>query len=179
MAPQIEPRHRRYLVAGVVVVSVALWLILDSLGVGVPPLRRFWPIFAVIGGLASIVDYLIGGRVPASLGKGVAGIGVGILFFAFTYGQLSWLEVGDWLPALPLITGAGLLATWFGGNRTPPFLVLGVVGVALGATFYVDNFAWLERLMPPPALVWGVLLLVLGGYLVWRSVRRSRGSQDQ
>ncbi|MEM7050304.1 MAG: hypothetical protein AAF604_11630 [Acidobacteriota bacterium] len=177
VTPSASGARRRYLVVGVVVVAVALWLLLDAAGVGVPPLRQFWPVFAILGGLASAVDFFVGTRRPSSLGKAAAGIGTGALFFSLTYGYLSWRPLLDWLPGIPLIVGFALLTTWLaGGLRKPPLLVWGAVLAGLGLTAFASRYDWLERILPSPIVFWAVLLLALGLYMIWRAFRKDRGT---
>ena len=38
----------------------------------------------------------------------------------------------------------------------------GLVGVGLGLTFYGFHYDWLARILPSPAVLWGILLLILG-----------------
>ncbi|MEM7481248.1 MAG: hypothetical protein AAF481_08750 [Acidobacteriota bacterium] len=176
MPPDSTPRNRRGLmVAGAVVVTVAIWLLLDALGVGVPSLKRFWPAFVLVGGLASVVDFLVGSRRPASLGRGVAGIGFAVLFFALTYGRLSWRPLLDWLPGLPLVAGLALIATWLAGRgRRASLMASGLILTGVGVSGFAARFDWLERLLPSPVIFWAVLLLVVGLFMIWRAVRSNR-----
>ncbi|MCB1054807.1 MAG: hypothetical protein KDD11_04755 [Acidobacteria bacterium] len=172
-----SPRPRRlYLVGGVIVVAVALWLLLEAAGLPVPELARWWPVFVILGGLASLADFFVGSREAGSIGKGVFGIGVACLCLGFTVGSLSWSHVGSWAPALPLIFGAAFLAAWIAdGFETSGFLVAGLVGVGLGLTFYGFHYDWLARILPSPAVLWGILLLILGAFLLWRNFRPKSG----
>lgn len=171
MTASARPR-RGYLILGSVVIFLALWLLLGAAGFAVPELARFWPIFAVLGGVASIADYFGGTRAPASFGRGWAAIGTGALLFAFTYDKVGVFAVGRWWPALPLIAGAGFFATWLAGSRKTPYLVVGLLGLALGVTSGIGRFEWLARVLPAPGVIWGVLLLALGVYLLWKNLRR-------
>jgi hypothetical protein len=165
--------QRRYLVAGVIVLAIAGWLLLPALGVALPPLARSWPVFILLGGLASVADFFVGSRAPGSLGRGVFGMGLGLLCFGFSTGRWGFFEdFFLWFPALPLIIGAGFLATWLAdGRRRHKQLIAGVVGVGLGITGFAHRFDWLHRLIPSPAVFWGLLLLVLGAVLLWQNFR--------
>ncbi len=171
--------RRWYLVGGVVVIAVAVWLLLASMGVAVPGLVRIWPGFVTLGALASVLDFFVGSRRASSLGQGVAGLGLSWLLFGFTFGWLEWRQVGGWWPALPLIAGLALLTSYVAGKATAPLqLILGTIGLGLGLTFFAPHVPWLDRLLPPPAVAWGILLLLLGGVLVWRTLagRRDGGA---
>jgi len=162
--------RRWALVAGIVVITLALWLLLDSMGVAVPSLGRFWPIFPLLGGLASIADFFIGSRRPSSLGRGIIATGLALLMFAFIYQVLDWRQVGQWWSAVPLIAGTAFFSSWLvGGRKKPPLLVLGASGIGLGLTGLAPHLDWLERLLPPAAVFWGILLLIVGIYLLWRA----------
>ncbi len=174
MVEEQSSSRRRYLVAGVVVVTVALWLLLDSMGVAVPSWKRFWPVFPLLGGLVSTAFFFLRQGKPGALGKGVAGILTGLLFFSFTYGHLDWRQFGQWWSAIPLILGLAFLATWVAGKMSqPPYLILALIGMGLGLTGFSAHFDWLEKLMPPAAVVWGVALLGIGGLFIWRSMKKS------
>jgi len=154
---------RWYLAAGVVVIAVALWLILESVGVGLPPLNRFWPIFVVLGGLGFIADYFAGSRTPSSLGRGVMGLGMSVLFFAFSTDAIGWRGFLDWWPAVPAIFGAGFLASWFAGRmESQVHLVLGALCLGLGLTGLATRYDWFAKIIPSPAILWAVLLLIVG-----------------
>lgn len=178
MSPSPSPR-RAYLVGGVIVLAVALWLLLQAAGVPVPDLSRYWPLFILLGGLASIADFFVGSRSAGSVGQGVFGIGLSFLCFGFTVYDLTWHNPGSWLPALPLILGAAFVATWIAeGFQTSSFLVAGVVGIGLGLTGYGLHYDWLARILPSPAVLWGIILLILGIFLLWRNFRPRGGSGE-
>ncbi len=164
------------LVIGVAAATGGLWLLLNGLDVGVPPFKRLWPILFVLAGVAAWVDLAALSRRPSSAGWGLALFGLGVLFFALTMGYTSLSRALDWLPAFPMILGLSLLATWIAEQRrTSNLVVAGTVLVALGLLGFAARFDWLERLLPSAQIIWAVLLLVCGGYLVVRFARSSRG----
>jgi hypothetical protein len=175
---QPVPPKRWYLAAGVVVIAVALWLILESLGVGLPPLGRFWPLFVVLGALGFIADFFAGSRTPSSLGRGVGGLGMAVLFFAFSTDAIGWRDFFAWWPALPAIFGASFLASWFAGKmQVQSHLVLGAVGIGLGLTGLAAHYRWFAKIVPSPAILWAILLLVVGIILLRKTfVGRGGGS---
>jgi hypothetical protein len=147
---------------------------LDIMGVNVPSWGKFWPIFPLLGGVISSVFFFLRDGRPGALGKGVAGILLGLLFFSFTYGHLDWRRFGQWWPAIPLIIGVAFLATWVAGKMTqPPYLVLALLGMGLGLTGFSARYDWLEKIMPPVAVVWVIILLAVGGLFVWRGMKKS------
>ncbi len=177
MASDSSTGRRLALIGGIVVITLALWLLLGAMGVAVPSLGRFWPIFPLLGGLASIVDFFVGSRRPSSLGRGIVATGFALLMFAFTYHVLDWQRVGQWWPAVPLIAGTAFFSSWLvGGRQKPALLVLGSIGIGLGLTGLAPHLSWLERLLPPVAVFWGLVLLVLGIYLLWRALGRREAS---
>ena len=164
----IGRNSRLTLIVGSVVLLVGFWLLLDSLGVPVPPLGRHWPFFLVLGGLASLADWAFVSRRPGSLGQGVVGIGLGILAYLLVFDRLMWQDFGNWWPALFLIAGVAWLATWAAdgmvGSRR---LTLGLVSVGLAITGWGWQMVHVE-------VLWAVILLVLGGLLLWRTLRHRR-----
>lgn len=169
--------RRWALIAGITVVALALWLLMDAMGINVPSLSRFWPIFPLLGGLASVADYFVGSRRPSSIGRGIFAAGLALLMFAFNYQVLDWRRVGQWWPALPLIFGAAFFSSWLvGGRQKPKLLVAGAVGLGIGLTGLAPHLNWLDRLLPPVAVFWGGLLLLLGIYLLWRAFRKDEAT---
>lgn len=170
--PEPSTPRRWYLVAGVTVISIALWLLLESAGVPVPSAKLYWPIFILPGALASIADFFIGSRRATSVGRGVAAIGFACLFFAFSFGRLGFGSFFDWWPAIPLIAGAGFLTTFFADRmQTASYLVTGIIFFGIGLSFWAHRFDLLQKLLPSPAVSWGILLLILGIYLVGKTLR--------
>lgn len=159
-------RTRIALVLGTVVLAVGLWLLLDSAGMGVPDLGRHWPAFLIFGGLASLLDWAVVSRRPGSAGQAVVGVGLGILFYLLELDRLAWRDFGDWWPSLFLIAGLAYLTAWaadrFDSSR---FLAVGLVLLGLAAT----GWGWqLLKLQ----VMWALILLAIGGFLLWRTLRR-------
>lgn len=173
-----EPRtsSRLPLIVGVGALTGGLWLFLNAQGVGVPPFKRLWPILFVLAGLAILADWLFLSRRAGSAGWAVLFIGLGVLFFTLTLGYTTLASALDWLPAFPAIFGLALLTGWMAGGRAEANLaVAGVVLLGLGVLGFGARFDWLKEILPSAQVVWAVLLLVCGGYLVWRTVGKSRG----
>jgi hypothetical protein len=163
--PDAGRNTRISLVAGVSVLAVGLWLLLGSFGVPVPPLERHWPVFLLLGGAASLLDWARVSRRPGSLGQAVAGFGLGILFYLMVFDRLPWRDADAWWPALFLVAGLAWLATWAaGGRRSSRHFSLGLVSVGLALT------GWGWQLVRAEVM-WAVILLAIGGFLVWRTLR--------
>ncbi len=162
---------RRLLVIGSVVLSVGAWLLLHSLGVPVPDLSRHWPLFLLLGGVASLLDYFFLSSRPAACGIGVFGLGLGILFYLFSLSKLSLGDISLWGPAIPLVLGLAFLATWFVGQpRAPSLLTLGVVGLGLALSGWGWRIVRIESL-------WALVLLAIGGFFIWRAVKQGRSNR--
>ncbi len=176
--PEASAPRRWYLVVGVTVIVIALWLLLESAGVPVPSAKTYWPIFILPGAIASMVDFFIGSRRATSMGRGVAALGFSALFFAFSFGHLGFFNFFDWWPAIPLIAGAGFVTTFFADRmQTASYLVTGVIFLGIGLTFWVHRFDLLRKIMPSPTVAWGILLLGLGVYLVSKTLRGKKKSE--
>lgn len=164
---------RLALLLGFVGFFLGAWLLLDASGVDLPPLARWWPIFVALGGLASLLDYLLLSHKPRSAGQAVFGFGLAAYFFLFSFGHVDGFdEFLDWLPTLPTIIAAAVLTTWWvAGRRSRNLLVIGTVLLGLGGTGFLLRFEKLREILPTAQILWAVLLLLAGGYLVWRTFR--------
>lgn len=164
--PQEGERGTRIaLVLGTVVVAVGLWLLLDSFGVPVPDLGEHWPIFLILGGLASAVDWAWVSRRSGSAGQAVVGIGLGILFYLLELDRLQWRDFDDWWPSLFLIAGLAYCTAWAAGRfQSSRRLTAGLVLLGLAAT----GWGWqLLKLQ----VMWAVILLAIGAFVLWRTLR--------
>ncbi|MDX1630632.1 MAG: hypothetical protein R3234_02125 [Thermoanaerobaculia bacterium] len=166
---QAPPWTRRALVVAAVFLAVGLWMVLDALGISPPPLSNHWPLFLILGGLASGVDFLAISRRPGALGLAVTGAGLGIVFYLLVLEAVQWTAPRLWIPGILLTFGLALLSTWGADpDRSPRTLVAGTVLTGLAVTFW----SWVEIPMP---LFWGLLFLCLGGVILY-SVFRRRGA---
>ncbi len=174
--PQPRKSYGLPLAVGIAAVIGGLWLFLNAQGVGVPPFKDLWPVLLVFAGGASIADYLYLSRQPRSAGVAVAWIGFGVLFFALTLGYTSMGKWLDWLPSFPMILGLAMAVTWLADQRRNDNLVIAAgVLVVLGLLGFASRFDWLLRILPSAQVVWALLLLGGGGYLVWRTISKARG----
>ena len=163
------------LAIGVAAVTGGLWLFLNAQGVGVPQFKRLWPVLLLLAGCASMADYLFLSRHPRAAGTALAWTGFGVLGFALTLGYTSWNKILDWLPSFPMIIGLSMAATWLAGRRKNDNLVIAAgILVVLGLLGFASRFDWLLRILPSAQVVWALLLLAGGGYLVWRTIARAR-----
>ncbi len=173
-SPASRPRTglRMSLIAAFVLITVGAWLFLESQGYGVPPMSRYWPIFLAVGGLASLVDFFALSRNPASAGQAVFGFGMTLALLAFTLGWISWRGIIDWLPSLPTIVGAALLTTWFANQMKGGLVLPGALLFGFGILGFALRFEQFREMLPSGQVIWAVLLLGLGGVMVWRIFAR-------
>ncbi len=163
------------LAIGIAAFIGGLWLFLNAQGVGVPPFKDLWPILLIFAGIASAADYLYLSRQPRSAGIALAWIGFGVLAFALTLSYTSLDRIFDWLPSFPMIVGLSMAVTWLAAGRKSDNLVIAAgVLVVLGLLGFASRFDWLLRILPSAQVVWALLLLAGGGYLVWRTISRAR-----
>lgn len=150
------------------------WLLLDSTGVDLPPMSRHWPLFIAVGGLASLVDYLVFSRRAGAAGQSIFGLGLAAWFYVFSLGHVdTWGEFLDWLPALPTLVGVAMLVTWWlSDERRAGLMMMGVIALGLGLTGLAIQFEAFREMLPPAQMVWALLLLVAGGLLLWRTFRK-------
>lgn len=165
--------RRMPLIFAFVVIVLGAWLLLEAFGVSVPRFSRIWPLFIAVGGVASLLDYLIISRRPRSAGQAVFGILLSIVGFAFSNGAFSWGELLDWLPALPIIIGLSMLTTWAADGRNDSGLFAGaLVVIGIGILGILARFDFLRNLLPSAQVVWAVGLLFVGIVVAWRVFNR-------
>lgn len=146
--------------------ALGLWMVLDALGVSPPPLSRHWPLFLILGGLASAADFLAISRRPGALGLAVTGVGLGVVFYLLVLDVVQWTAPRLWIPGVLLTFGLALLTTWGADpDRSPRSLVSGTILSGLAVTFW----SWVEI---PMALFWGVLFVGLGGVILYSVLAR-------
>lgn len=169
-APRSPKRSKRApLIFAFVVIIVGLWLLAEAMGYDVPPFSRIWPVFLVIGGVASLLDYLAISRKARSAGQAALGIGLGAIFFVFTLGYARWGNFLDWLPAVPLVIGGAMLVTWaVAGRRDTGLFTAAMVVLALGLLGIFARFQFLRELLPSAQVVWAIALLFVGVLVAWR-----------
>ncbi len=166
---------RMALVGGLFFLTGGLWLLLDQMGVSVPSFREGWPIFFLLWGVASLIDYLAISRRPRSAGHAMFGIGFGVLGFAISMDFTTWRRALDWLPSLPTILGLSILTAWIaGGRRNEGLPVAGSVLVGIGLAGFAARFDVLQRILPSVQVLWAILLLAVGGFLTWRAFARNQ-----
>lgn len=174
-SPKQPPRTglRLTLVAAFVLLTVGAWLFLEAQGFAVPPMSKYWPIFIAVGGLASLVDYLALSRSPTSAGQAVFGVGLCFALLAFTLGWVGWRGLLDWLPSLPTIFGLSMLTTWAANRMRGGLVIPGALLLGFGVLGFALRFERFRELIPSGQILWAVLLLGLGGFLLWRIFGRS------
>ena len=152
-----------------------LWLFLDSQDFGLPPFREAWPGLLLIAAVAAWIDFLALSRRPGSAGWGMFWIGFTILGFALSLGHTRWTRILDWLPGIPAICGVSLLVTWLAGRRRDENqLVAGGILIALALVGFAARHDLLLKILPSAQVIWAFLLVAVGGFLVWRSVKGTR-----
>ena len=172
-----RPSKRGPLIFAFVVIVVGLWLLAEAMGYAVPPLSKIWPVFLVIGGVASLLDYLTISRKPRSAGQAALGIGLGAICFVFTLGYARWGDFLDWLPAVPIVIGAAMLATWAAAGKRDTGLFTGaMVVLALGLLGIFARFQFLRDLLPSAQVVWAIGLLFVGVLVAWRVFSNNDGA---
>ncbi len=160
---------------GLMAVVGGLWLLLNSMEVGVPRFKDLWPILFIAAGIGSLIDYFFLLRRPSSAGWAMAWIGFGALAFALTFDFTSLAKILDWLPSFPTIIGLSLLATWLADKRqNDNLMIAGGVLIVLGLMGYGARFDWLKHILPSAQMLWAFILLAGGGYLVWRTVIKTK-----
>ena len=168
---EARPGSRSALTFGLVALFGGLWLFLDAQGVGVPRFKELWPTLLLLAAVSALVDYLFLSRRPSAAGFSLAWLGFGILGFFGVHHFSSWSQVLNWLPSVPTIIGLALLVTWFASGRQGDNLpVAGGILVGLGLMGFGARFDILRRILPSAQVLWAVLLLAGGGFLIYRAL---------
>lgn len=150
---------RGTLVTMAICLSVALWLLVGALGGTVPSLKRWWPLFILIGGGASAFSFYQS-RTSAALTKALLGLGWGAFFLLFTLRYFEWREAYRLWPVVVFILFVAALGGW---------VASGVRGLGLGITAFLSlgialtgaHFQWTLPLIPPPAISWAFVLMAI------------------
>lgn len=150
-----------------------LWLFLNAQDVNVPEFKRLWPTLLLLAAGASLFDFFALSRRPSSAGWALGWFGLAVLGFALSLEYTRWSRILDWLPSLPTILGLSFWTTYAAGARkTDHLVVAGGVLVGLGLMGFMARYDVLQRIIPSAQVLWAVLLLIGGGFLVWRAVAR-------
>lgn len=165
-----SPSHAGSVIGGLIIIAIGVWFLLGALGVRLPGLGQFWPIFPMLGGLAFIGMYLFGDEEePGILIPGVSGFLVGLFFFLVTLGPLEWADLALWWPIFPLIGGIAFVITWFVDRDEPGLLVPGFGGVIVGLVGFLFTLGDLD-----PSWIaqgWPLILIVVGLLILAQSLR--------
>ncbi len=170
---------------GGVLVALGTYLLLAKLGLDTPDLGTLWPIFPFTLGVAFLASFFGGeSRDPGPVCPGTLGVLLGLFFFAFTLGFLSWEDMGVLWPCFPLIVGLSFLATWLAYRGKQPGLLvpaginllvgLGGLALTLGVVdLDTAQLAW------PIALIAVGVAIVLHALFSGRARRRSVGGAGE
>ena len=149
-------------IGGLVLIALGIWFFLSTLGVRLPDVGNFWPIFPTLAGLAFIVAYARQ-RDAGLLIPGVGAFLIGLFFFLFTLGSFEWSQMGQLWPVFPLIGGLAFLAAYL-SERDAGLLIPAVGGVGVGViglffTLSGLSLAWLGTFWPVILILVGIFVL--------------------
>src|SRR5262245_10433870 len=159
---------------GGVLLAAGTWFLLQRLGFDLPNFfSALWPIFPFMFGLAFLVTYVTSEeKDPGLVWPGTFGVLIGTFFFLFSFGLFRWDGMSELWPAFPLIVGLSFVATWFAGScRKAQLLVPATINLAVGVIGLGFTFGLIDG--HTLNLLWPFGLVLLGGYLVVRSLRRA------
>lgn len=172
-------QNRAQLGIGILLVLLGAWFFAVR---QVPALRTWselqfeWPFYVVGAGALILVIGLITGApamsIPASI---VAGIG-GILYYQNRFGDWdSWSFLWTLIPGF---VGVGSILTGLFGENTRRNLAHGLNLVVISAVLFLIFAGVMQRLSILGPYGPAVLLILLGLYVIGRSLFRSRGGRQ-
>lgn len=172
-----HPPQRQW-TAGILLILIGGWFLLDTLGLNLPGIGALWPVFLIIGGLMFIARYLGGSEPDAGiLIPGIGGFLIGIFFLLFTFDALAWSDMDRYWPAFPVLGGIAFIAVFIAGTeKDGGLLIPGVGGLLVGGFFFLFS---LGRLPWSDLARWWPGFLIIGAitfFAAWLLGRpRERG----
>ena len=146
-------------------IVVGFWL------VALPDLVQFWPIFIIIGGLASLWSYLRDDRHNTGLVfVGVLALGVGFYFLLFALqltvpvlGHFEWRRMVEFWPGFLLVAGLAFLVQFVvGGFQSIRLFIAGGMVVLLAVLAFAFTLQFLSQTLARQLLVFWPVILILG-----------------
>ena len=133
------------LVPGLILILLGLWFLLDNFGLVQINMGQLWPVFPLVFGLAMLLTGTFRGRRgrtdEGAVMVGVWGTLIGLFFFLFTLGAVSWDQMGLLWPTFPLIGGLGFLAAFLSnGLRDWGLLLVGGIATLVGVLGYLFTY---------------------------------------
>jgi hypothetical protein len=163
--------RRDAFVAGLVLIALgAVLLIAQWIG-----WDRIWPIFPLLGGLAFLAAYVVGGfREAGFVFVGLAATLVGLFFFGFSLGYWEWAEMSRLWPVFLIIGGVAFIALFVAEGTGDAgtlgvgcaAVIVGIAGLLIAAGVVGSDII---RLWPLLVILVGIIALAGA---VWQAVRR-------
>ena len=170
ISPPAASSARRWtaIITGIVLIALGVWFLLETFGVVSIDLGRIWPIFPTLFGIAMLVLGVAARRNRTAEGEimvGVWALLIGLFFFLFSTGTVSWSEMARLWPTFPLIAGLGfLLGFLVGGARDWGIFIIGAIATLVGVVGYMFTFGLFSPAFAATVLPYFVpVLLILGG----------------
>lgn len=155
------------MIGGIVLIVLGLIFFAATQGAFSLDWGNIWPAFVILAGVVMLARAFSTANPVERSGSAIGGTLVtllGALFFATTFGVISW---GLW-PVYPLIVAAALLAGYFASARENsrllvPAAVLALVGIVfLGLDITGAGYRAIGQLWPIFLIIAGVLVLAQG-----------------
>lgn len=181
--PPTETRRRwGALVPGLLLVLFGVWFLLDNLGIVTVSIGQLWPIFPLLFGLAMLTGGATHGR-RGRRDEGAVMVGtwatlIGLFFFTFTLGWVSWDAMAQLWPAFVLIGGLGFLLGFLAsGLRDWGLFIVGSLAVAFGVLAFFFTFGVFSPTFAAFIVPYlGPIALIVGGIGLLLSALRRRPS---
>lgn len=166
-------------IPGLILIALGVWFLLENFGLVRVDLGSLWPIFPTLFGLGMLVMALVGRRGrrtdEGAVMVGVWALLIGLFFFLFSTGAVSWSEMSRLWPTYPLIVGLGLLSAYLaGGSRDWGLLIVGGIALLVGVVGYLFTYgvfsAGFAAVIVPYAVP--ALLIIAGLAFLLSALRR-------
>ena len=154
---------------GLFLLFIGVLLILANFGVIEIVWDNLWPLFLLIPGIVFELSYFIYRKDAGLLVPGGILITYGLLFLVNVI--FGWHLMEDLWPIFPLGVAMGLFQLFlFGGREKGLLIPVGILG-AISLFFLINNLLFVDF-----RLLVGILLVVIGIWIIFKKIRSDNGT---
>lgn len=159
-------RYRSPFIAGLVLMGLGFWFLLDRFMGPLPGIEALWPVILLLVGAAALLRFIFSGlRDHHAVMSGATCILLGWFFLLFTVGPLDLDRLDIWWPAFPMIVGLAALAAFAASLGTHlRYLRTAIICLAVGVVGFLFTFGLAAGYLGD--LGWPLLLIAVGAIFV-------------